>query len=304
MYFIIKKYLSLRYGAVWCLILNLIVRCSSGVVEPAYIYNMKNFILMALFASAGMVLAAVLPTAHTGYIGISTGALILFGGGVSELRGSIGGTTFSRNSSGAYARNRTKPVNPNTTKQSNMRALFATIAQSWRTLTNSQRITWNSLAPTFPRVNRLGQTVPLTGFQLFQKCNTNNIVCGHAFVNVIESVDTPNIQYIDSVTVDRSANTMIISAEDATVNTDTSFRVYATAPRSAGSKFAGPSEYKLIHVEPADNDLNTMDLHASYIAVFGDSYPVGAVIGFKFDSVSLITGINNASQSLQSVVVA
>lgn len=259
---------------------------------------------MALFAVAGMVFAAVLPTAHSGYIGITTGALILFGGGAADIRGSIGGNVFSRNSSGAYVRNRTKPVNPNTTKQSNMRALFSTIAQYWRTLTASQRITWNSLAPTFPRVNRLGQTVPLTGFQLFQKCNTNNIVCGHAIVNVIGDVNTPVIQYIDSVTVDRSANTMIVNAEDATINTDTSLRVYATAPRSTGSKFAGPSEYKLIHVEPGDNDLNTLDLHSRYVAVFGDSYVVGAQIGFKFDSVSSVTGLNNAAQSMQSTVVA
>lgn len=259
---------------------------------------------MALFAVAGMALAAVLPTAHSGYIGISTGALILFGGGVSELRGSIGGTTFSRNSSGAYARNRTKPVNPNTTKQSNIRALFSSIAQSWRTLTQAQRLTWRTLAPTFPRVNKLGQTVPLTGFQLYQKCNTNNIVCGHAIVNIIDSVDTPVIQYIDSVTVDRSASTMLINAEDSNVNTNTSLRVYATAPRSAGSKFAGPSEYKLILVQVGDDPLNTLDLHAGYVSVFGDSYPIGSVIGFKFDSVSTSTGLNNSSQSMQSVVVA
>lgn len=259
---------------------------------------------MALFAVAGMVFAAVLPTAHSGYIGISTGALILFGGGVSEMRGSIGGSVFSRNSSGAYARNRTKPVNPNTDKQSSIRALFSTIAQYWRTLSEGEKITWNSLAPTFPRVNRLGQTVPLTGFQLFQKCNTNNIVCGHAIVNVIETVNTPSVQYIDSVTVDRSANTIIINAEDAVVNANTSVRIYGTAPRSSGSKFAGPSEYKLLYILPAGQDFNSFDFWEFYTNVFGNAYVVGAVIGFKFDSVSSLTGLNNVSQSIQSTVVA
>ena len=259
---------------------------------------------MALFAVAGMVLAAVLPTAHTSYIGISTGALILFGGGVSELRGSIGGTTFSRNSSGAYARNRTKPVNPNTTSQSRVRTLFSAIAQMWRGLSESDRLTWINLAPTFARVNRLGQTIPLTGFQFFQKCNSNLHQSGQALQNSISNVNTPLQQLIDSVTIDFSANSMIINAEDASVNANTIMRVYATASRSAGSKFAGPSEYRLIKSITPGDDLNTADLHLEYLNKFGTFGPIGSVVGFKFNSVSLETGISNASQSIQCIVVA
>ena len=259
---------------------------------------------MALFAVAGMVLAAVLPSAHTGYIGISTGALILFGGGVSDLRGSIGGTVFSRNSSGAYARNRTKPVNPNTTKQSTVRAFFAAISQTWRTLSEANRLTWNSLAPTFARLNRLGQSVPLTGFQLYQKCNSNLKSCSATPIVVISNVNTPLQQFVDGVTVDFSAQSATIFAEAATVTTGTAMRVYATASRSSGSKFAGPSEYKLIHVIQPDGDLDGGILTTEYLNTFGTFGPVGSVIGFKFDSVLLTNGINNAAQTIQAIVVA
>lgn len=256
---------------------------------------------MTMFAVAGMVLAAVLPTAHSGYIGISTGALILFGGGVSELRGSIGGTVFSRNSSGAYARNRTKPVNPNTTKQNMVRVLFSTVAQHWRTMSESDRLTWNTLSPTFTRLNRLGQSIPLTGFQLFQKCNSNLKSCGHAIVNVIGDVSTPVQQLVDDIILAWGASQMEIQAEDGAVASDCFVRVYATAPRSAGSKFAGPSEYKLIKVLATGDDFNSYDLYNDYVSVFGTYTAANLVVGFKFDSVNSGNGINNAGQSLQII---
>ena len=259
---------------------------------------------MALFAIAGMVCAAVLHTANSGYIGISTGALILFGGGVSEMRGSIGGTTFSRNSSGAYARNRTKPVNPRTSKQSYVRSLFAYIAQLWRTLTKDQRNTWISYAPNLSRVNKLGQTVPLTGSQLFQKVNTNLRTTGNATLTTCESVSVPGIQLVDSVTNDIGANTMIVAAEDATVITGTTMRVFATAPRSAGSKFAGKSSYKLIHVGAGNSTLDTLDLYTEYVNTFGTAGAIGQVIGFKFNFIKNAVGIESADQTFQIESIA
>ena len=259
---------------------------------------------MALFAIAGMATAAVLQSAEPSYIGISSCALVLFGGGAADIRGSIGGNVFSRNSSGAYIRNRTKPVNPNTTKQNMVRVLFSTVAQHWRNLSEGDRLTWITLAPTFERLNRLGQSIPLTGFQLFQKCNANLKSCGHAIVNVIGDVNTPVQQLVDGVILSWGAGQMEIESEDATVHANTSMRVYATAPRSAGSKFAGPSEYRLIKVLPAGEDLNSYDLTSDYIAVFGTYNTANLVVGFKFDSVLTATGLNNAAQSIQVIAAA
>ena len=265
---------------------------------------MKNFLLLAIFAIAGVVTAAALQSVSPNYIGISTCALILVGNGVSDIRGSIAGNVYSRNSSGAYIRNRTKPVNPNTGLQSRVRGMFSYVAQQWRRLTEDQRNVWISFAPHFSRVNRLGQTIPLTGQQLYNKSANNLQTCGRGIVNVIENVDQPNQQLVDSVTVDFSANSALLNAEAATVTAGTDMRVYATAPRSAGSRFAGKSMYKLIKVIAAGDDLNTNDLTASYLDKFGTFGNVGSVIGFKFDSVLTANGLNNAAQSIQAVVVA
>jgi len=99
-------------------------------------------------------------------------ALIKFGGGITDARGSIAGNVFSRNRSGAYIRSRTKPVNPNTTRQSGVRALMSTISQNWNNvLTQAQRDAWETFASNVSEQNRLGEDINLTGFNQYVKSN-------------------------------------------------------------------------------------------------------------------------------------
>lgn len=101
-------------------------------------------------------------------------ALVRFGGGVSEMRGSISGQTFARNRSGAYVRNRINPINPQTQAQNQLRYLFAQVAASFKTLSKAQKEAWDDYARslTFFR-NRLGEAYTPSGRQVYQYCNTN-----------------------------------------------------------------------------------------------------------------------------------
>lgn len=101
-------------------------------------------------------------------------ALVRYGNGVSELRGSIAGNVFSRGRAGAIVRNRTTPVNPNTQAQADFRYLFSQTAANYTTLTKSQQEAWTEYAQmlTFWR-NRLGEPYTPSGRQVFQYCNTN-----------------------------------------------------------------------------------------------------------------------------------
>lgn len=90
-------------------------------------------------------------------------ALIKTGGGISEIRGSIGGTTFSRGRYGAIARNRTIPVQPNTARQIAARQVFASLLEQWESLAQEQRDLWNTYAANVAMTNRLGETMYLSG---------------------------------------------------------------------------------------------------------------------------------------------
>ncbi len=99
-------------------------------------------------------------------------ALIKLGGGIAQMSGSIAGTTFARNRYGAYARNRTIPINPSTLAQNKIRGTAANLKAAWiNDLSLAERNAWNEYAANVSMVNRLGEAVNLSGYNQF--CRTN-----------------------------------------------------------------------------------------------------------------------------------
>jgi hypothetical protein len=100
-------------------------------------------------------------------------ALAKFGGGVIAMSGSIAGNTFARNRSGNYVRARTKPVNPNSVGQSEVRTALSYLTMIWASgLDAAQRSAWSTYAAAIAVKNRLGESVYLTGFNHFVRSNT------------------------------------------------------------------------------------------------------------------------------------
>jgi hypothetical protein len=86
---------------------------------------------------------------------------------------------YSRNRYGAYKRNRSVPVNPNTTRQSVIRAILSGLSIAWgQTLTQAQRDSWNVYGANTPWLNRLGQVVHLTGQAHYIRSNAPRLQCG------------------------------------------------------------------------------------------------------------------------------
>jgi len=99
-------------------------------------------------------------------------ALVKYGGGIVQASGSIAGNTFARNRFGNYMRARTKPVNPQSARQVAARNRVAFLAEEWSaTLTPAQRLSWAAYAAAVSWTNRLGESVNLTGFNMFVRSN-------------------------------------------------------------------------------------------------------------------------------------
>lgn len=100
-------------------------------------------------------------------------ALVKFGGGIQEMRGSIGGTVFSRNKGGNYARGKTTPINPNTALQQIVRNTLSNLTTRWaQTLTAAQRTAWNLYADSVTVLNRLSESVNISGFNHYIRSNS------------------------------------------------------------------------------------------------------------------------------------
>lgn len=91
---------------------------------------------------------------------------------VAEVRGSIGGTTFSRNRGGTYARYRASPTQPGSSSQGLARGTLSGLVAWWKgVLTPAERDAWDAFALNNPVQNRVGQSVNIGGLGWFNRAN-------------------------------------------------------------------------------------------------------------------------------------
>lgn len=118
---------------------------------------------------------------------------------IGQLSKSMGSTTGSHNRFGAYLRNRTIPVNPNTTKQATQRATIQAASAAWRALTDIQRAGWAALGASMSRVDSLGQTYNLTGLQAYTSVYRNLVTIGVAPLSAAPALTEPTT--LTSITI-------------------------------------------------------------------------------------------------------
>jgi len=92
--------------------------------------------------------------------------------------GSIAGTTSSHNRAGQYTRNRRTPVNNPTARRTAVRSAFGGASSAWSALTPTLQASWVAAADSHPITDALGQSITLTGHQLFISCTTASVNAG------------------------------------------------------------------------------------------------------------------------------
>lgn len=136
-------------------------------------------------------------------------AQIKLGAGIADMRGSIGGVVFSRNRSGAYARNRTIPVNPGSALQLEVRAAIGQVRAAWfEDLSTSARAAWKTYADNVPVINRLGEQIHLTGWNMFARTNTFQVYHGKPIITAAPT---------DFSTAEMDGNFAAVGADDGTI---------------------------------------------------------------------------------------
>lgn len=98
---------------------------------------------------------------------------------VSKASGKLGGHVYSHNKSGQYVRSHTVPVNPRTTLQVTVRTLMQMLVAYWNeTLDAAQRGGWNTFASNVTILNRLGDAIHMSGFNMFLRTNVAAMKAG------------------------------------------------------------------------------------------------------------------------------
>ena len=224
-------------------------------------------------------------------------ALIKLGAFITELSGKIGGTIFSKNKGGAYAKNRVVPSNPQTSFQNTIRAFFSIIAKRWKTLTQVERDSWSSAAQTVTRTNRFGDTIKLSGSQLYQERNLNLYNARVPFIDspVVGVLSLNNFISIFSQSVASLSLNTGVQPVGATMVW------YATASVSPGIKNIG-NLYRRIG-KTTSLDASPVDLTSLYNAKFGPAI-VGQRVGFRCVVIENATGLSSLKNELDFITVA
>jgi len=224
-----------------------------------------------------------------------------FGAIVVDGRGKIGGHVASKNRAGAYLRTKVTPVNAQTSYQLGVRNRFTGLAQGWRGLTQAQRDSWNGAVSDFARTDIFGDLQNPTGFNLYQRLNNNLLLIGES------SISTPplpsEVGEVVASSLEAESGTQSLTLElEANVPANTSVKVFATAPQSAGKSFV-KSEYRLIEVLDAD-ETTPVDLLTAYQAKFGTTGEAGQKIFVKTQAVNATTGQVGTPSEVSDLVEA
>lgn len=109
-------------------------------------------------------------------------ALLTLQNPLVDIRGSVGGTVFSRDASGLHLVSPRRSVRCRSPLQDRRRRAFLTAAQAWRQAVSlGYPVIWKLYAERHPTQNRLSDTIILTGYQMFMRFNIyrayNNVAC-------------------------------------------------------------------------------------------------------------------------------
>jgi hypothetical protein len=179
--------------------------------------------------------------------------------------GSVASDTSSRNRAGQYVRNRRAPTQPlGTGRRAEIRAAFGSASQGWSGLTDAQRSAWIGFADTYPYVDSLGQTIKLTGHQLYVAIGTQLLNCGQALpTNPPGDTTIPVITDIEALA---TAGSPELSATFATTGTAADFLLVQVSPQmSAGRSFNG-RWWQAAVIPGNDADFNVI---TQYVPEFG-----------------------------------
>lgn len=211
-------------------------------------------------------------------------ALFKPGFGISALSGKIGGTIYSRNREGMYAKAWADPTNPGTPDQVEKEEIWIDMSAAYNSLTIDELDQWRTYASQLTAKNRLGETYPPQARNVFSECYTNAALIGATPLTVpTEITNRPSITYGGDVT----CHTDGIDLDKFTLNDTTVLcpgsgdggLIISSSPILRPSVRNVNNQFRMIITQLVS--AGDVDMLSSYIAKFGSAAPTGHVSHLK-----------------------
>ncbi len=179
--------------------------------------------------------------------------------------GSQADSTASHNRAGQYYRNRISPVQPvGTGRRATVRANFSAASSAWGALTGSQQAAWNTYAAMYPYTDALGQSIVLTGQQMYVAINASRLNAGLALAATIP-VSNATIAPVVAVFTMTAAGVMTLTLTPSGGSADKILLAFSK-PQSSGTGFCKTFWQQL---SVAGNSAGAATYGTAYVAQFG-----------------------------------
>lgn len=217
-------------------------------------------------------------------------AIIQLGSIITNIKGSIGGTTFSSSRAGTIAKNRVHGKRAVSQNQANALNFSKIVTNGWNALTVAQQNEFNSYAIANPFTDRYGITKMLTGYQWYKQLSFAKYYWQGSNLNAPPSYATPLA--LPSFTVTLNSSQMLFNWSTP-INPAQLFLYFYTSPPIKGNAKLSRGAYRLTDIRSL-NYASSFNFTQAWQQAHGISY--GALTGIgKFNVNVFVVPINRAS---------
>ena len=220
---------------------------------------------------------------------------------VGQVSGSVGSNTFSRNRFGTYIRNRSIPINPNSSFQQNVRSVFANQSSGWQGLLTAQKEAWKTWAQNNPVTDAFGDQQVLTGHQAYIQLNSRIGQAADTIILVPPVTGAPAGLLSLTATYDIGAGTSVLTFTAAPLAATQRMFLWGALVDSKGITYV-KNRYKLIAIT-AKTLATGYDYQTSMEARFGTML-VGQCVHLMACVYESTSGLVSIGRQTNGVVVS
>lgn len=192
-------------------------------------------------------------------------AKIKFGAMMVDASGKLGGQVFAKNRGGAYIRTKTSPLNPQTSSQMGIRGIFASISSAWSSLTEGERISFNSFVGDYARTDIFGDLRNPSGKALFQRLNQNLLLTQQP--QITTCVAPSAVPFANLISCNGDVSDEELTVQTIGDTTGSKLMIWATPQLSQGKSFI-KNDLRLLTVVDGGDGISR-DIWGDYIVKFG-----------------------------------
>lgn len=197
---------------------------------------------------------------------------------VTEIAGSVGGTTFQRNAYGYTIKNKPNMVAPSRSAQTFRQNRFNVQIQKWKALTQAQRDLWISYAVSYPVQSRKNPDSNLNGYNYFERYHLVR-----ELANLIGTLENPNgtrgeVTAVDLI-ISRVGATLFFEGADIVTINDWQVIIELTNIVPASQVFIQQTPFYMASYNR--NIATDVELTSSYLAKYGRLPEIGDKVGAR-----------------------